>query len=1043
MSDSNAGLAADERAQQTRQLLGLLGAARSGVPTIAIIRGGRGMGKTRSVEKLLRSGAAGHDVSQGATVLRAAGAASEQHIPFGMIRQLLSQHATGIRGQGILPEGGQGDGGQGGDQGGEREVGARGRDNQGGEREDVPRSESDFGDRLLGVMEMVCGAGNVLVLCISDLQHADAGSMRALLYALRRAGQRPLLTLLTFNPDQHFVNLHTDFREDLQATDSFHPPARPGQSADEHQRTAALEDLLRFPGAHTIVLGPLTPAEVQSMRRTGPGPGPGLSMPAARALVDHTGGHPRLIRSLLDEFPLSAWYAEPESLPAPTSCVASTAAALKQLSEEGTALTQAAAVLGRTSQLSLAVELAGIKDAVAAVDSAAAAGLLRLSTAGAETRLEFPLPVLRSAVYQHLGPALRSELHTAASRIMSSNTQKLKHRAAAALLPDGDLAAELEATAEGFAAQGAWRQAAEAYTQAARLHPQAAHRESLVIRAVDAMVGAGHLGRALIALDTLDSLAPGPLSDAVRGYLAILRGRPAQADALLQKSWTAVDPATDPDTAAGICQRQVLHALARFHGRDLVTWAERARQIAPPESPAAVEARAIEGLGFGALGQHEEAERSYRNESDVLRQGAQRLRLDLGKGWLHLAMDDVESAREELAGAVPTEFAHGSQRIALWAQAWLARADFTLGAWDDALRTVQAAAAGQEESGMELLRPLIHWTGAQIHALRGDWDAAGAYLEQGAAPADSYPVMLLPYCLAQAQVAETRADYDGVLRALVPVLRMPRTTGIDEPGFWPWQDHYANALVMTGRVDEADAFLVPHERLAEQRRHRSTMARLAYVRGRIHAAGGDLDAARSSFLGGLKQLDGLPMPYARARVKFAYGQSFRRAGKRREAAAMLTEARDLFEVLGAGAYVERCSREMRASGVTGAGSRGVALPRAVNGATAGARPSAAPRHGPAPLAELTEQEKAVADLVAAGLSNKEAAAELYVSVKTVQYHLTRIYAKFHVTSRSGLAAVYPGSREPGGVDGGAQGGVPGRVQGSDDGGERGKQAPPK
>lgn len=1013
MSDSTRE-GTDERAQQARQLLGLLGAARSGAPALAIIRGGRGMGKTRLLESFLRVGAPGHRMTADqkaqnvdnpvATVLRAAGAASEQHIPFGMLEQLLAQQATGARGQTGAEEASAG-------------------------------SVSEFGDRLLGVMDRVSAAGQVLILCVTDIHLADAASLRALLYALRRAGQLPMLTILTLDSGPPNAEPRWAEPDDPNGQD----PA-----AAVTEGTAALEGLLRFPGAHTIVLGPLTPAEVQSMGRAGPCPG--LTMPAARALVDHTGGDPHLIRSLLQEFPLSAWYANQDSLPAPASCVASTAVALKQLSAEGTALIQAAAVLGRSSPLSLAVDLAGIQDAVAAVDSAAAAGLLRLSTSGAETRVEFPLPVLRAAVYQHLGPALRTELHTAASRIVNSDALALKHRAAAALLPDGGLAAVLETAAEGFAAQGAWRQAAEAYTQAARLHPDAAHRESLVIRTVDAMVGAGDLARALTALDTLDSFAPGPLSDAVRGYLAILRGRPAQAEALLQKSWTAVDPATDPETAAGICQRQVLHALARFHGRDLVMWAERTRQLAPPDSPAAVEARAIEGLGLGAMGRHDEAEHSYRNESDLLRQGAQRMRLDMGRGWLHLAMDDVESARDTLAGAAPTDFTHGSQRIALWAQGWLARADFTLGAWDDALLTVRSAVAAQEASGLELLRPLIHWTGAQIHAIRGNWDAAAGHLEQGAAAGDSYPVMLLPFCLAQAQVAETKADYDAVLRALVPVLRMPRSAGIDEPGFWPWQDHYANALVMTGRVDEADAFLIPHERLAGQRQHRSTLARLAYVRGRIHAATGDLDAARTSFLGGLKQLDGLPMPYARARVKFAYGQSFRRAGKRREAATMLAEARDLFEVLGAGAYVERCSREMRASGVPpGAGGRSVMVAGSgsqttagagVQGgrATAGVRPGAASEYqGPAPLAELTEQEKAVADLVAAGLSNKEAAAELYVSVKTVQYHLTRIYAKFHVTSRSGLAAVYPGRREQprgeGGVEGGAHGGK-GRNQAS-------------
>ncbi|MET3175589.1 UNVERIFIED_ORG: transposase [Arthrobacter sp. UYCu721] len=73
----------------------------------------------------------------------------------------------------------------------------------------------------------------------------------------------------------------------------------------------------------------------------------------------------------------------------------------------------------------------------------------------------------------------------------------------------------------------------------------------------------------------------------------------------------------------------------------------------------------------------------------------------------------------------------------------------------------------------------------------------------------------------------------------------------------------------------------------------------------------------------------------------------------------------------------------------------------------------------------------MADLVAAGLSTREAAAELHVSVKTVQYHLTLIYAKFHVTSRSGLPAAYPGGREQVGVDGGV------------DGGKSGKQTPPQ
>jgi len=85
--------------------------------------------------------------------------------------------------------------------------------------------------------------------------------------------------------------------------------------------------------------------------------------------------------------------------------------------------------------------------------------------------------------------------------------------------------------------------------------------------------------------------------------------------------------------------------------------------------------------------------------------------------------------------------------------------------------------------------------------------------------------MLIPACLARAQVAEAQADYEGVLRAFEPLLRLDRGHGIDEPGFWPWQDVYANALVMADRAQEAAAFLLPHEALANSRGHRSTTAR--------------------------------------------------------------------------------------------------------------------------------------------------------------------------------------------------------------------------
>jgi DNA-binding CsgD family transcriptional regulator len=190
---------------------------------------------------------------------------------------------------------------------------------------------------------------------------------------------------------------------------------------------------------------------------------------------------------------------------------------------------------------------------------------------------------------------------------------------------------------------------------------------------------------------------------------------------------------------------------------------------------------------------------------------------------------------------------------------------------------------------------------------------------------------------------------------------------------------------VTDRLAEADEFLAPLETTAHHRGHRSASARLGYVRGRLLAARGDLPGAEEAFEQARARLAGLPLPYERARVDFAHGITLRRAGRRRDAAALLATARLSFAALGAQVYVDRCDRELK----TG-------------------RP--APRGTEADAQGLTEQERTVARLVATGLTNKEVAASMLLSVKTVQFHLTRVYAKLGVRSRSELAARF--SREP-------------------------------
>jgi DNA-binding CsgD family transcriptional regulator len=290
---------------------------------------------------------------------------------------------------------------------------------------------------------------------------------------------------------------------------------------------------------------------------------------------------------------------------------------------------------------------------------------------------------------------------------------------------------------------------------------------------------------------------------------------------------------------------------------------------------------------------------------------------------------------------------------------------------------------------MPLIRPLLYWTAAELWSMRGDWDRARYYVSQAAVQPGTYRAMQVPASLARARFHEARADYESALAVLQPLTESDPWTE-KNVSFWPWQDTYVNALVMTDQLNTAEAFLTAFEQVPRERAVPSDLARMAWARGRLVAAQGDPETAQEHFESALGHLRGLNRPYLRARVSFAFGQSMRRAGKRRLASSVLRVARDLYDSLGASTYVDRCDRELKATGIDVGNI--IDPSDAVLSAATG------------PQVQLTAQEKAVAELVAAGATNKEAARALFLADKTVQYHLTRIYGKLGIRSRSELAA---------------------------------------
>ena len=341
------------------------------------------------------------------------------------------------------------------------------------------------------------------------------------------------------------------------------------------------------------------------------------------------------------------------------------------------------------------------------------------------------------------------------------------------------------------------------------------HEERL-LRAIDAIVSAGDLLQASAFTRDIARFEPGPLRDAALGYLAILRGRVTEAEGFLTTGWERADAAADPHLAALLALRWTLHSVGRLRGAEIVEWSRRAVSLVPDDDAVRLEADAIRGLGLGLMGRVPDGLAAYEAVLAPMTgdEGSTAGRVGMAKSWLEIVVDDLDRVPQTLADLAPAQLRNGSIRIAVWSYVWLSRAHYLLGGWDDAAAAAERAVSLLEETGHEWLRPLARWVAVDVFAGRGEWQAAEAHVQRASAESGGYELMIVAAALARAGLASVRGDHEAVLQALEPLLAIQPRDGVDEPGFWPWQHLYGDALVSTGRLDEASAFLAPHEELA-------------------------------------------------------------------------------------------------------------------------------------------------------------------------------------------------------------------------------------
>jgi DNA-binding CsgD family transcriptional regulator len=802
------------------------------------------------------------------------------------------------------------------------------------------------GSALLAVLVQRATA-KPLVLVIDDAQWADELSLRALSFAVRRLAADPVLCVLAFRSDG-LARL---------------PPGLARVAAER--------------GARLDVEG-LDAAEVAALAQLA-GAGQ-LSDRAAERLREHTAGIPLHIQALLHDLPGETLHMPGVSLPAPRSLRTLVVSRLAACAVETEALVVGAAVLGAECELADAAALAGLADPLPALQEAASQQLLTEAPPAPRRRCAFPHALIRAAVYQDIGISRRAELHRAAAKL-TSGVSALAHQVAGCPGSDARLAEQLAARAATERAHGQLVQAAEHLLMATQVADDGTRASAWLLEAVGLLIDHGDVARARGYSHQIAAMPPSTQSSLVLGRLGLLAGAFSAAEGQISKAWSGLDrePGREQarDNAAKAACELALALIGQDRLADAASWAERSAHVAASAFARSC-ARCVEGVSMALVGQAAQARTVLATELRECTDDPSRALLHAGLAAVLLYADDLPGAAEHLKAATASgDAARLPMTHLLEARLVEVAHAYRSGEWNQAADVGERLIRLIDDLDQGWLLGRAHLAATYVAAGRGDWQIALSHADAAARQADSRPVALAD---AQTAIAVAQDDPAAVLVAAGPVILNLTALSRLEPGrlsFWP---AYAQALARTGRPAEADLTLRPYEQRAEECSRPSALAAACRARGVLQACLHHPEEALDCFNAALAHLSGLGMPFEEAITQLERGRLLRRLGHRRAAARDIGAARVLFTALQAQPFLIRCDEELSGG------------------------PLLAP--GPAAL-PLTPRQLAVARAAATGKSNRQIAAELYISVKTVEFHLGQILARLNLDSRDQIASALP------------------------------------
>ncbi|HYL07686.1 MAG TPA: AAA family ATPase [Candidatus Udaeobacter sp.] len=787
-----------------------------------------------------------------------------------------------------------------------------------------------------------------LLVAVDDIQWLDTGSAEAVLFAARRISAEGVVLLLAIREGEPTVL-----------------------------------ELLDLPVMHLRGL-----REEASMQLLADQTGPHVVPRIAAELHTATEGNPLAlleISNLLTEAQRAGSQPLPDPLPSGPGLERAFVRRLAMLPSQSRDALLVVATSDSTELAPIRRAMVLLNLAPATLEAAESAGLISLDVAD----IHFRHPLIRSAVYQSASAVGRREAHSALARVLDADQvadRRTWHLAAAAVEPDESVAAAMEQTAGRSIARSGYAASAKAFVRAAELTPALADRARRFLAAGNAFYLAGRPDEAIHCLD--EALVCGP-GQQVHGDIQHLR---AVIEMWSRNPWTAYELLIaeaeralpdDPRAACELMAEAVGPSIMAGRVRKGLETAERALSIAqlvegePPILVWVMLAAALINCGHSAAGQ----ELLDKSLARFKKSGEPQPALT---GPLLLASlldtERYEEARQLAAGAAAEARRAGALGVLPYVLAVLSDIEFRTGRWTEAYASASEsvrlgretdqrsagsytlvclarieAAYGLDTDCIEHVRTALQ--GARLHGAESIYAYAGAALG------------LLELGRGRPEEAAIHLD---------EVHRFTQGHGLGEPNVVQWQPDHVESLARTGRTAEALHALDLLEEQAEHTGRVWAKAAAARCRGYLSdAANSESHFTRAIALHQLK-----PTPFEIARTQLCFGEVLRRQRRRSEARDHLYEALHAFERLGAEPWAARARAELQA---TGERSR---------------------RRDVATSRQLTPQELQIALVVAGGATNREAAAQLFLSPKTIEAHLSSVYAKLTIRSRSELARAF-------------------------------------